>query len=151
MVVGENSRSGRHGRQRHQGEEAHQRPPVDGEELVRLIPHRALSLEQALEFCREDECVEVTPAAVRIRKVVLDAKERERTRAAPSAPERPALPGGFVASAARRHMHRSDGRRHQPTTVSLCLDSATPGRTAINGGSWGAVGTAYSGETGVRA
>jgi GTP-binding protein TypA/BipA len=52
-----------------------------GEELVRLIPARQLSLEQALEFCREDECVEVTPAAVRIRKVVLDAKDRERARA----------------------------------------------------------------------
>ncbi len=45
-----------------------------------LIPPRNLSLEQALEFCREDECVEITPLAVRIRKVVLDAKERERTR-----------------------------------------------------------------------
>ncbi|MCW2939807.1 MAG: GTP-binding protein TypA [Actinomycetia bacterium] len=45
-----------------------------------LIPPRILSLEQALEFCREDECVEITPLAVRIRKVVLDAKERERTR-----------------------------------------------------------------------
>jgi GTP-binding protein len=51
-----------------------------GEELERLIPPRLLSLEQALEFCREDECVEVTPAAVRLRKVVLDAKERERAR-----------------------------------------------------------------------
>jgi GTP-binding protein len=39
-----------------------------------------MSMEQALEFCREDECVEVTPATVRIRKVVLDAKERERSR-----------------------------------------------------------------------
>jgi GTP-binding protein len=45
-----------------------------------LIPPRNLSLEQALEFCREDECVEITPLAVRIRKVVLDAKDRERTR-----------------------------------------------------------------------
>ncbi|TQL79576.1 GTP-binding protein [Stackebrandtia endophytica] len=50
------------------------------EELERLIPPRKLSLEQALEFCREDECVEVTPTAVRIRKVVLDAKQRERNR-----------------------------------------------------------------------
>ena len=33
-----------------------------GEELERLVPPRLLSLEQALEFCREDECVEVTPA-----------------------------------------------------------------------------------------
>ena len=40
-----------------------------------------MNLEQALEFCRGDECVEVTPAAVRIRKVVLSAGERARTRA----------------------------------------------------------------------
>ncbi len=49
-----------------------------GEELERLIPPRLLSLEQALEFCRDDECVEVSPAAVRLRKVMLNAKERER-------------------------------------------------------------------------
>ncbi len=49
--------------------------------LERLIPPRKLSLEQCLEFCREDECVEVTPEAVRIRKVVLDATERARTAA----------------------------------------------------------------------
>jgi GTP-binding protein len=52
-----------------------------GDELVRLIPHRQLSLEQALEFCREDECVEVTPAAVRLRKVVLPAQDRAKLRA----------------------------------------------------------------------
>jgi GTP-binding protein len=52
-----------------------------GEELVRLIPHRQLSLEQALEFCREDECVEVTPGAVRLRKVVLPAQDRAKLRA----------------------------------------------------------------------
>ncbi|HCT75431.1 MAG TPA: translational GTPase TypA [Micromonosporaceae bacterium] len=48
------------------------------EETERLIPPRKLSLEQALEFCREDECVEVTPAAVRIRKVILDQTTRGR-------------------------------------------------------------------------
>ena len=42
------------------------------EELVRLTPPRLLSLEQALEFIAEDECVEVTPDAVRLRKVELD-------------------------------------------------------------------------------
>jgi GTP-binding protein len=52
-----------------------------GEELVRLFPHRQLSLEQALEFCREDECVEVTPGAVRLRKVVLPAQDRAKLRA----------------------------------------------------------------------
>ena len=51
-----------------------------GEELERLVPPRVLSLEQALEFCADDECVEVTPTAVRIRKTVLDAKERGRQR-----------------------------------------------------------------------
>ncbi|HET6636785.1 MAG TPA: EF-Tu/IF-2/RF-3 family GTPase, partial [Streptomyces sp.] len=43
-----------------------------------LVPPRKLSLEQSLEFCREDECIEVTPETVRIRKVVLDQKERGR-------------------------------------------------------------------------
>jgi len=52
-----------------------------GEELERLIPPRKLSLEQALEFCREDECVEVTPEAVRLRKVILDQTERGRLAA----------------------------------------------------------------------
>jgi len=51
-----------------------------GEELERLVPPRILSLEQALEFCSDDECCEVTPSAVRIRKVILDAKERGRVR-----------------------------------------------------------------------
>jgi GTP-binding protein len=51
-----------------------------GEELERLVPPRLLSLEQALEFCNDDECVEVTAAAVRLRKTVLDAKERGRAR-----------------------------------------------------------------------
>jgi GTP-binding protein len=44
--------------------------------LVRLVPHRTLSLDQALEFLREDECVEVTPAVVRLRKLALDKNER---------------------------------------------------------------------------
>jgi GTP-binding protein len=44
----------------------------------RLTPPRRLSLEQALEFLAEDECVEVTPAAVRLRKVQLDAGDRAR-------------------------------------------------------------------------
>ena len=50
------------------------------DELERLVPPRILSLEQALEFCAEDECVEVTPTSVRLRKTILDAKERGRVR-----------------------------------------------------------------------
>jgi GTP-binding protein len=52
------------------------------DETVRLVPALHLSLEQALEFIREDECVEVTPSTVRLRKVILDASERGRRRAA---------------------------------------------------------------------
>ncbi|MBX6722534.1 MAG: translational GTPase TypA, partial [Dactylosporangium sp.] len=51
------------------------------EELERLIPPRRLSLEQALEFCREDECVEVTPDAIRLRKVILDSAQRAKLSA----------------------------------------------------------------------
>ena len=50
------------------------------EELVRLSPPTLLSLEQALEFLREDECAEVTPASVRLRKVVLPQADRARQR-----------------------------------------------------------------------
>lgn len=54
-----------------------------GDELERLAPPKRMSLEQAIEFCRGDECVEVVPDAVRIRKVHLDANARakERSRA----------------------------------------------------------------------
>ena len=44
--------------------------------LVRLDAHRKLTLDQALEFVREDEAVEVTPATVRMRKVVLSKVDR---------------------------------------------------------------------------
>ena len=56
--------------------------------LVRLVPHRQLSLDQAMEFLLEDECVEVTPATVRLRKVILE--KTDRVRAGRRARERPA-------------------------------------------------------------
>ena len=52
------------------------------DDTVRLVPPRPMSLEQALEFIREDECVEVTPSSIRLRKVILDQSERGRRRAA---------------------------------------------------------------------
>ena len=60
------------------------------DELVRLVPHRRLSLDQALEFVRDDECVEVTPAAVRLRKVELagTARTKRARRAATAAASR---------------------------------------------------------------
>jgi len=48
------------------------------DEFERLTPPRKLTLEESLEFARDDECVEVTPDVVRIRKVVLDRAERGR-------------------------------------------------------------------------
>ena len=60
-----------------------------GDELERLIPPRLMSLEQALEYCREDECLEVTPAAVRIRKVALSQNDRSKLRNKAKAPKAP--------------------------------------------------------------
>ncbi|MGH3994088.1 MAG: translational GTPase TypA, partial [Pseudonocardiaceae bacterium] len=51
-----------------------------GDELERLARPRLLGLEEALEFCAVDECVEVAPDVVRVRKVVLDASQRARRR-----------------------------------------------------------------------
>jgi GTP-binding protein len=50
------------------------------DDTVRLTPPRPMSLEQALEFIAEDECVEVTPVTVRLRKVVLEQAIRGRIR-----------------------------------------------------------------------
>ena len=49
------------------------------DDTIRITPPRRFSLEQALEYIAEDECVEVTPAAVRLRKVELDSGARART------------------------------------------------------------------------
>ena len=79
MIVGENSRSDDMDVNPTKEKKLTNMRSSTGDELVRLIPHKQLSLEQALEFCREDECVEVTPGTVRLRKVVLDAQTRYRT------------------------------------------------------------------------
>jgi len=81
MIVGENARSDDMDVNPTREKKLSNVRSSTGDELVRLIPHRQLSLEQALEFCREDECVEVTPAAVRMRKVLLAAQDREKQRA----------------------------------------------------------------------
>ena len=81
MIVGENSRADDLDVNATKEKKLTNMRSSTGEELVRLIPHRNLSLEQALEFCREDECVEVTPATVRLRKVELSAQLREKQRA----------------------------------------------------------------------
>jgi len=81
MIVGENSRSDDMDVNIAKEKKLTNIRQSAGEELERLIPPRLLSLEQALEFCSDDECVEATPTAVRMRKSILDAKERGRSRA----------------------------------------------------------------------
>ena len=80
MIVGENSRSDDLDVNPTKEKKLTNMRQSSGDVLVPLIPHRQLSLEQALEFCREDECVEVTPQAVRIRKVQLAATDRAKSR-----------------------------------------------------------------------
>jgi GTP-binding protein len=81
MIVGENSRSDDMDVNITRERKLTNVRSSTAEELERLVPPRMLSLEQALEFCATDECVEVTPTAVRLRKAVLDAKDRARQRA----------------------------------------------------------------------
>jgi GTP-binding protein len=81
MIVGENSRSDDMDVNPTTEKKLTNMRQSSGDVLVPLSPPRTLSLEQALEFCREDECVEVTPAAVRLRKVVLPAADRARLTA----------------------------------------------------------------------
>ncbi|CAL9538634.1 GTP-binding protein TypA_BipA [Nocardiopsis dassonvillei] len=81
MIVGENARADDMDVNITKEKKLTNMRSATGDELVRLVPPRKLSLEQALEFCREDECVEVTPEHVRIRKVILDQKERGRITA----------------------------------------------------------------------
>ena len=78
MIVGENSRSDDMDVNPTKEKKLTNMRQSSSDVLVPLIPHKALSLEQALEFCREDECVEVAPSAVRIRKVLLGAGDRQR-------------------------------------------------------------------------
>jgi GTP-binding protein len=49
------------------------------DEAIRLVPHRQLNLEQAIEFIAEDEFVEVTPKTLRLRKKVLQSNKRKRS------------------------------------------------------------------------
>ncbi len=78
MVVGENSRSEDMDVNPTKEKKLTNMRQSSSDVLVPLIPHKQLSLEQALEFCREDECVEITPATVRIRKVLLTQVERSK-------------------------------------------------------------------------
>ncbi len=79
MIVGENSRADDMDVNITKEKKLTNMRAASADTTENVVPARKLSLEQSLEFCREDECIEVTPETVRIRKVVLDAKQRGRT------------------------------------------------------------------------
>jgi GTP-binding protein len=78
MVVGENSRPDDMDVNATKEKKLNNIRSSTAEELEKLTPPKKLSLEESLEFARDDECVEVTPEIVRIRKVILDQNERAR-------------------------------------------------------------------------
>jgi GTP-binding protein len=78
MVVGENARADDMDVNPTKEKKLNNIRSSTAEITEKLIPHRVLSLEQALEEIAEDECVEVTPVAVRMRKVTLDQTTRGR-------------------------------------------------------------------------
>ncbi len=78
MIVGENSRAEDLDVNATKEKHLTNMRSSTADELVRLVPKRELSLDQALEFLRADECVEVTPNAVRLRKAVLEATSRRK-------------------------------------------------------------------------
>ena len=77
MIVGENARAGDLDVNATKERKLTNTRSASADELVRLIPPRPMSLEQALEFVADDECVEVTPASVRLRKLELSAQKRQ--------------------------------------------------------------------------
>ena len=81
MIVGENARADDMDVNPAKEKKLNNIRSSTSEETVKLIPHRVLSLEQALEFIREDECAEVTPTSVRLRKLILDQALRGRQTA----------------------------------------------------------------------
>ncbi|WP_108664769.1 translational GTPase TypA [Euzebya rosea] len=78
MIVGENARSEDMDLNVTKEKKLNNIRSATGEELVRLTPPKVMALEQALEWMRGDECVEVTPDAIRLRKVELDQNLRAR-------------------------------------------------------------------------
>jgi hypothetical protein len=77
MIVGENSRAEDLDVNPTKEKKASNMRSPTAEEHVRLIPPRSLSLDQALEYIREDECVEVTPSDIRLRKLELSGQRRQ--------------------------------------------------------------------------
>jgi len=82
MIIGENARAEDMGANPTKEKKQTNTRSSTAEETEKLIPHRQLSLEQALELIREDECLEVTPHNMRLRKSLLDGNQRARRKKA---------------------------------------------------------------------
>jgi GTP-binding protein len=80
MIVAENARAGDMDVNPTKEKKLTNHRAAGSDDLVRLVPPRPMSLEQALEFIAADECIEVTPKTVRLRKVTLEAGVRGRAR-----------------------------------------------------------------------
>jgi GTP-binding protein len=78
MIVGENSREADIDVNITKEKKQTNMRASTADEAIRLVPHRVLTLETAIEFIAEDEFVEVTPNSIRLRKKVLDPKQRPR-------------------------------------------------------------------------
>jgi GTP-binding protein len=78
MIVGENSRADDMDVNITREKKLTNMRAASSDTFENLTPPRDLTLEESLEFAREDECVEVTPESIRIRKLILDASERAK-------------------------------------------------------------------------
>jgi GTP-binding protein len=80
MIVGENSRDEDLIINVIKGKQLTNMRTTASDEATVLTPHRQLSLEEALEFVNDDECLEITPKHIRVRKVLLDENMRKRAK-----------------------------------------------------------------------
>jgi GTP-binding protein len=78
MIVGENSREADIDVNITKEKKQTNMRASTADEAIRLVPHRVLTLESAIEFIADDEFVEITPKSIRLRKKVLDPKRRPR-------------------------------------------------------------------------
>jgi GTP-binding protein len=78
MIVGENSRDSDMDVNVTKEKKQTNMRASSADEAIRLIPHRQMTLEQAIEFIADDEAVEITPKSIRLRKKILDMKKRPK-------------------------------------------------------------------------
>ena len=117
MIVGENSRLGRHGRQPDQGEEAHQHPdPRPRRVAAADAAAAAHARDRRIEFIAGDELVEVTPASIRLRKRLLSQHDRRR-------------------EAGREYERRAERGLSASHPIVRLLTASAPGRTVVEGSS----------------